>query len=74
MDLHITPLQIALSLIFGLLSVLLHEFAHFAAARSLGVTVKRFGVSLKGVYIVRDPGRRWPTSSSPSPDLLPTFS
>src|SRR5580704_2391968 len=41
---------------FGLLVILLHEAAHIAAARTLGIHIKRIGVSWKGIYIVRECG------------------
>jgi Zn-dependent protease len=37
-------------------ALVLHEFAHLAAAYVTGVNVKRFGFSWKGPYIVREPG------------------
>ena len=37
-------------------SILLHELAHFVMATALGVRVKRFGLSWKGPYIVRESG------------------
>jgi Zn-dependent protease len=40
----------------GLGAMVLHEAGHLAYAWALGVKVKRIGVSLKGVYIVRAPG------------------
>jgi Zn-dependent protease len=42
--------------LIGLLVILLHEAAHIAAAWSLGLGVKRVGVSWKGMYIVRESG------------------
>jgi hypothetical protein len=39
-----------------LVSVLLHELAHVATAKALGVRVKRVGFSWKGPYIVREAG------------------
>ena len=46
-----------LSITGCLVSVLLHELAHIATATALGVRVKRIGVSWKGPYIVREPGK-----------------
>lgn len=40
----------------GLLAIILHEAAHVVVARSFGITVKRIGVSWKGVFIVRECG------------------
>ena len=40
----------------GLLVIALHEAAHIAAAWSLGIRIKRLGVSWKGPYIVRECG------------------
>lgn len=39
-----------------LIGSLLHELGHVSAARVLGVKVKRFGISWKGPYIVRENG------------------
>ena len=39
-----------------LISVVLHEAAHLVTAVALKVKVKRVGVSLRGPYIVREPG------------------
>ena len=39
-----------------LVSVLFHELAHVATATTLGVRVKRVGLSWKGPYIVREAG------------------
>lgn len=44
------------NLLTGLLVILLHEVGHIAAAWSLGIGVKRVGVSWKGMYIVRKSG------------------
>jgi len=44
------------NLLFGLLVVLLHEAGHLFAALSLGINVKRIGLSWKGIYIVREAG------------------
>ncbi len=46
--------------------VFLHEAAHVAAALALGINVKGFGVSWKGVYIVRESG-------SPLQNLITTL-
>jgi Zn-dependent protease len=40
----------------SLSSLALHEIGHVAAAKALGVRVKRFGVSWKGPYIIRESG------------------
>jgi Zn-dependent protease len=42
--------------LIGLSVIALHEAAHIMAARSLGIGVKRVGVSWKGMYIVRESG------------------
>lgn len=42
-----------LSFIIG---ILVHEVAHLLCAQWLGVHVKQFGVSWRGVYLVRDSG------------------
>lgn len=52
--------------LFSLLAIILHEAAHVVAARSLGINVKRVGMSWKGVYIVREPG-------APSANLITTL-
>jgi Zn-dependent protease len=39
-----------------LVAVVLHEAAHLVTALSLGVKVKRVGLSWRGPYIVREPG------------------
>jgi len=44
------------NLFIGLMVIIVHEAAHLAAAFSLGIQVKRIGISWKGVYIVREPG------------------
>ena len=43
-------------LILGIPAVLLHEMAHVLAATALDVRVKRFGISWKGPYVVREQG------------------
>ena len=46
-----------MNIVFAIvLSVVIHEAGHLVAARSLGVKVKRVGVSWLGPYVVRDPG------------------
>jgi Zn-dependent protease len=40
----------------GLLVIGLHEAAHIAAAYGTGLSVRRIGLSWKGVYIVRETG------------------
>ena len=49
-------MEVMTLLLFGLLSMLLHEAAHLGTARLLKIEVMRIGVSAKGMYIVRDPG------------------
>lgn len=49
-----------------LLVILVHEAGHLAAAFSLGIQVKRLGVSWKGVFIVRETG-------SPAANLITTL-
>lgn len=46
----------ATTVLDGLLVTALHELAHLAAAWSLGIRIKRIGVSWKGPYIVRECG------------------
>lgn len=41
------------------ISLIVHEAAHVATALALGLRVRRVGVSLKGPYIVREPGTPW---------------
>jgi hypothetical protein len=45
-----------LSVTACLVSVLLHELAHIATAKALGVRIKRVGLSWRGPYIVREAG------------------
>jgi Zn-dependent protease len=49
-------LSLSLYLETSLSSLALHELAHVAAAKALGVRVKRVGVSWKGPYIIRESG------------------
>jgi len=42
--------------LLSLLAVGLHELAHAAMARNLGLKVKRVGICWKGAYIVRESG------------------
>ena len=42
----------------GLLAVAFHELAHVLVARWHGLQIKRLGVTWRGVYIVRQRGRR----------------
>jgi Zn-dependent protease len=46
----------ATTILDGLLVIALHEAAHVASAWSLGIRIKRIGVSWKGPYIVRECG------------------
>lgn len=43
-------------LFLGLLAMTLHEAAHMAAARLVGLKVQGLGVSLKGMYTLREAG------------------
>jgi Zn-dependent protease len=43
-------------LLLGISAVILHELSHVATARLQGLKVKRFGVTWKGPYIVREAG------------------
>jgi|SRR5579871_628702 len=45
------------------LALLLHEVAHFAVARAVGIRVKRFGIDWRGPYMIREQG-------APLPSLL----
>ena len=47
---------IAQVLITVIVTALIHELGHTLAALSLGLTVKRLGLSWKGVFIVRETG------------------
>ncbi len=49
-------ISVPLYLETSLISLVLHELAHVAAARALGVCVKKVGLSWKGPYIVREAG------------------
>lgn len=70
----------------GIPAMLLHECGHIATAKLCGVKVKRVGISLMGLYTVREPGPRWANLlvSAAGPlvnlllaivlrDVLPTF-
>lgn len=48
--------MIAVDLLILLVVILLHEAGHLVAAISLGIRVRRIGVSWKGMYIVREAG------------------
>ncbi len=39
-----------------ILATLLHEVAHFAVARALGIRVKGFGINWRGPYMIREQG------------------
>ena len=41
-------------------AVLLHEVAHFAVARALGIRIKRFGIDWRGPYMIREQGAPLP--------------
>lgn len=43
-------------LALGIPAAILHELAHLLMARAMGIRVKRFGLSWKGPYIVREQG------------------
>lgn len=40
-------------------TVVLHELGHICVARLMGLRIKRFGVSWKGPYLVREQGSPW---------------
>ncbi len=40
----------------ALMVIALHEAAHLVAAHTLGIKVRRIGLSWRGAYIVREPG------------------
>jgi stage IV sporulation protein FB len=46
----------AIFLISAVGAILIHELSHAAAARMLGVKIKKFGLAWRGVYIVRECG------------------
>ena len=48
--------QLTQVVLLALLALFLHEGGHILAAWSLGVKVKRVGISHKGMYIVRECG------------------
>lgn len=41
------------------LSVIFHELGHIAAARLLGVRIKRIGINWIGPYVVRERSSKW---------------
>jgi len=43
-------------LVAGVVALALHEAAHVAVARAVGVRVKRVGINWRGPFIVREPG------------------
>jgi Zn-dependent protease len=43
-------------LLLGLLAMVLHEVGHLAASFAVGLRVKDIGLSMKGLYIVRESG------------------
>jgi Zn-dependent protease len=43
----------------GIPAMILHECGHLSVAWLCGVKVKRIGVSLTGLYTVREPGPKW---------------
>jgi len=43
-------------LVAGLVALALHEAAHVAVARAVGVRVKRVGINWRGPFIVREAG------------------
>ena len=43
----------------GLLAMVLHEAGHLIASFAVGLKVKDIGISMKGVYIVREAGTPW---------------
>ena len=45
-----------ITILVALFSMVLHEAGHVAASRLLGISVKRVGISAKGMYIVRESG------------------
>ncbi len=53
-------------LLLGLLAMVLHEAAHIAMARAVGIKVKSVGVGWKGMYTVREAG-------PPAKNLLISF-
>jgi len=52
-------LNVLLITSLGIPAMLLHECGHLAVASLCGVKVKRVGISLTGLYTVREAGPRW---------------
>jgi len=42
--------------LIALVVMILHEAGHLAAARALGIRIKRAGISWRGMYVVRETG------------------
>ncbi len=55
--------------IASVLAVIIHETVHVAIARTLGVRVKRVGISWRGPFIVRQQGEPTQTQQFPLPAL-----
>jgi Zn-dependent protease len=58
----------------AILAIGLHELAHLAAARAIGVRIYQVGISRRGPFVRRDPGSAWQnlmiTLAGPSINLL----
>jgi len=55
--------SLAGTMFLGISAMVLHEFGHLATSLMVGIKVKKFGMSMKGMYIVREAG-------SPTKNLL----
>ncbi len=63
-----------LAILFGIVGMVLHELGHAGATLACGLKVRKFGVSWKGVYVVRQSGtsmqNRLVTLAGPVTNLL----
>jgi stage IV sporulation protein FB len=47
---------LATHFLIALVVMILHEVGHLAAARALGIRIKRAGISRRGMYAIRETG------------------
>lgn len=52
-------LGISFAMLLGIPAMLLHECGHILVALLCGVKVKKVGLSMTGLYTIREPGPRW---------------
>jgi Zn-dependent protease len=53
------PHDALLTMLLGVPAMLLHELGHIVAAWMCGIKVKKVGLSMTGLYTVRERGPRW---------------